>query len=589
MLNIVPGQSTTFEDIAEWAAAKRQIDDRRALARVAELWDNVPLAARKADLSVFERKFPLHGFDPNVHKSDAAYKAWRRKVIAILKAYAADKAPRPVPSAKPLAEAQLSGWDDLLAEIDHVTDGVDQDALYKRQRAIPIRTLARLARALKLGPKDLTVDTLQALAKPLVSSERDSLMRALRNLNLMRAVPEIAALLPEAAYPLNILPRRGAIKELPQHIAQEIEVWLDVSCGGKWDPVAQVAMNGTSTHDRDKKRIAMRRFCATAFQEVPELVNVGTIAELLTEETMTLVLRAWMQEENKPLSARSITTYFVNIKTVAAHNELDGSVFDHLEETATVLKAGKTAGKSMSPKTKKFCASLLDNPALQTKLLTLHVRARRVAAMIFDRAEKEKRDLSATEIGRIRQLGAVAAFSAIETCAAPYRIERMTLFRISGPKADVLLPSQSILTARFLLPEVQNKIKRVVAVSMKQDKRNGLDTLLWYIKRVRPLFSEAGESEYLFPAVQSRGPMRKTMLTGWFKKLSRQLGIPMTPHNFRHAMASMLIKKHPGQYEAVAVLLGDTEKTVRTYYAWVNERVQIETAQSLVLGLADAA
>lgn len=589
MMNIVPGQSITYADVLEWAAMKRQADDQRALARVAQLWDNVPLAARKADLAAFERKFPLHGFEPNLHKSEAAYKAWRRKVIAVLKAYAADKAPQPVRPIHLQARAQVSGWDDLLAEIDRVTDNETGAALYRHQRAIPIRTLARLAKAQNFGPKDLTVDTLRALAKPLIAPERDSLIRALRNLNMMRAVPAIAAQLPEAAYPLDILPRRGAIEELPQLIAQEIEGWLDVSCGGKWDPVAQVKINGTSTHDRAKKGIAMRRFCATAFKETPELMNVGTIAELLTEETVTLVLRAWMREEHNPLSARSITSYFVSIKVVAAHNGHDVSVFDNLKETATVLKEGKTADKSMSPKTRKFCASMLDNPALQTKLLTLHIRARRVAEMIFDRAEKEQRKLSTAEVGRIRQLGAVAAFSAIETCAAPYRIERMTQFRLSGPKADVLLPSKGIPAARFLLPEVQNKNKRVVAVSMKQDKRNGLDTLLWYVKRVRPLFDEAGGSEYLFPAVQSPGPMRKTMLTGWFKKLSRQLGVPMTPHNFRHAIASMLIKRHPGQYEAVAVLLGDTERTVRTYYAWVNARVQIEAAQSLVLGLADAA
>jgi integrase len=89
--------------------------------------------------------------------------------------------------------------------------------------------------------------------------------------------------------------------------------------------------------------------------------------------------------------------------------------------------------------------------------------------------------------------------------------------------------------------------------------------------------------------VTSAGCLDGRVFRGWFKRISRQLGIPMCPHNFRHALASLLIKAHPGQYEGVAVLLGDTEGTVRCYYAWVNRQVQVEAAQALVMDLANVA
>ena len=588
MMNFMPTRSVTLSDVAVWAEKERQVDDRRALARVATLWQNVPLASRKLDVSAFETHFPLHGFDAAQHKSEAAYKAWRRKVIAVLKAYVAHSAPKPV--ALPVApkDPAPQDWDHLITVVED-TAAAGEPAPFSSKRVIPVKVLARLARPHGISPKSLTAENLRSLAAGLTGHERSSIIRALRNLNMLRAIPEIASLLPSDMFPLDFLPRKGVIGDLPEPISLQIESWLDTSCAGTWDTVAQVWSDGTSAHDRQNKSVALRRYCVAAIAECPALPPEIGLSDLITEDLMVKVLRRWLGETGKPLKDRSVMTYYSSVKAVAAHNGIDVSIFDALEKSTAALRRGKISGKSMSQRTQKFCASLLDSPALQTRLLTLHIRARKLAQLIFDRAAADKRELSAVEAGRVRQLGTVAAFAAIETCAAPFRIERVTQFVLSGPSADVLLPAKGIPTARFLRSAKQNPNKRTIAAALKQDRRNGLDTLMWYIEHVRPLFTEGHASEYLFPAVGSLGPMRKTMLYGWFKKLSRQLGIPMTPHNFRHAIASLLIKKYPGQYEAVAVLLGDTEGTVRTYYAWVNQRVQVESAQALVLELGNAA
>lgn len=589
MMNFVPARSTTLADVAAWAEKARQVDDRRALARVAVLWDNVPLAGRKLDVAAFEMRFPLNGFDPAQHKTEASYKAWRRKVISVLKAFVARTAPKPVNRpASPTTATASSDWDMLVSVIDDIVSPEKGPIPFPPQRAIPVKKLARLAKAHGIGPKGLAPENLVRMAAELTVGERDGMIRALRSLNIMRTIPEIAKMLPDADYPLDFLPRRGAIDALPEKTAKEIEAWLDASCAGRWDPVEQTQVDGTSSHDRERKSVALRRFCATAFRRDPRLCDLS-LADLLTRDIIIVVLRDWLGETVKPLTQRSIMGYFQSIKVLAAHNGLDVTVFDDLERTTDVLRRGKADGKAMSPKVQRFCASLLDDASLQTRLFTLHVRARRLAQTILDRAEADGRALSWLEASRIRQLGAVAAFAAISTCGAPYRLERITRFRLSGPKADLLLPSKCTPTARFLLPEKQNPNKRTVAVELKQDHRNGLSTLMWYIEKVRPLFTEGHASEFLFPAVNSQQALRKTTLHMWFKRLSRQLGIPMTPHNMRHAIATMLIKKYPGNYEAVAVLLGDTEGTVRTFYAWVNKRLQIEAAQSLVLELGHAA
>lgn len=590
MMNFIPGRAATFQAVADWAEYHRQIDDRRALARVVELWDHVPLSARKLDLEAFEQRFPVKGFDPTRHKSEAAYKAWRRKVGAVLKAYLAATGPRPAPtvpaSVDPARNARAR-WDRLLAAIEAYVDTVGCDS-FPPQRLIPITSLARRAAALGLGPLDLEGAALASLGAGLTGNERRSVIGGLRNLNALRGTATIAALLPACPYSLTPWPRRGKIAELPASLQGQIAAWLDRSCGGKWDPVAHQRIEGTSADDRSKKDVALRRYCAAALAEFPELGSEVRLDDLMTYDICVAVLRHWMTKSSRPLTARTIEAYHRAVKTVAAHNDVDVSEIAALEKTSAMLIEGKQDGKSMSPRVRRFCEDLLANKAMQTALLTMHIRARRLAQSLFDRAAAAGRPLSEREAERIRQLGVIAAFCAIETCAAPLRIENVANLRLRGEGADLLLPNRATPHARILLPGARVKNGAAIEASLRQDHRNGLDTLLWYVEKVRPLFPSHQTSEYLFPAVRSTGGLDKKLLRDWFIRLSRGLGLPMRPHNFRHAIASMLIQKHPGQYDAVAVLLGDTEATVRCYYAWVNRRMQIEAAQALVLEIANA-
>ncbi len=221
----------------------------------------------------------------------------------------------------------------------------------------------------------------------------------------------------------------------------------------------------------------------------------------------------------------------------------------------------------MSPAARKFCEALLGSKSLQQRLFTLHVRARRLAQSLLDRAAAENRELSGRELERIRQLGVFAAFCAIETCGTPLRIENVMTLRFRGADANFLLPSHAKPSARILLPGKKVKNKKPVEARLQEDRRHGLDTVMWYIKHVRPLFAHSEGSDYLFPAIKSANALKNGLFRNWFVTISRSLELKMRPHNFRHGLASLLIHAHPGQYEAVAVLLGDTESTVRRYYA----------------------
>nr|WP_111300296.1 site-specific integrase [Paracoccus saliphilus] len=540
MMNFVPGRVATLADVATWAEKNRGIDDCRALARVERLWENVPLSARKADLAAFDTQFPLHGFDPTLHKSEAAYRAWRRKVMAVIKGYLRQTAPTPVQAAIDAPDDVAWAWRQLL-DVIRIYCHHKEGALFSGPRVIPIVGLSKRAIMHRVAPKDLAKHHLAKIGDGLDGNDRKSIKSALHNLNMMRSVPDIAALLPEEEYCLTPWPRRHAIRPLPLALQAQIQAWLDVSCGGHFDPVADAMVGGTSKGDRDKKSVSLRRYCEAALTIDPRQSTTESLAALIVPDIAIGVLRHWIEAKGKKkVKDRTISAYFRGVKTVAAHNGLDMSVFQTLERTTTVLQQGKRADQGMSLKVRKFCEGLMNDRALQGRMMTLHIQARRLAQSLLDRADAENRELSPREAERIRQFGAFAVFCAVEVCGVPLRIQNVMTLRLQGPEANFLMPTKATPFARMLLSGNNVKNRKRIEAALRQDRRNGLDTVLWYVRHVRPLYRYAATSDYLFPAVTSSSALSEKLFREWFKKISRSLGLPMLPHNFRHGLASLL-------------------------------------------------
>jgi len=61
----------------------------------------------------------------------------------------------------------------------------------------------------------------------------------------------------------------------------------------------------------------------------------------------------------------------------------------------------------------------------------------------------------------------------------------------------------------------------------------------------------------------------------------------MTPHNFRHGLASLLIQKNPGRWDLLERLLDDSIVTIRRNYAWIDKRSSRKEVQHLILDLSE--
>jgi integrase len=88
-----------------------------------------------------------------------------------------------------------------------------------------------------------------------------------------------------------------------------------------------------------------------------------------------------------------------------------------------------------------------------------------------------------------------------------------------------------------------------------------------YIHQFRPTLLRGSNASWLFP-----GEGHKPKTTLMFGKqitvrIQKAIGLRITPHQFRHAAATIYLKHRPGDYETVRRLLGhrDINTTVRFY------------------------
>jgi len=116
-------------------------------------------------------------------------------------------------------------------------------------------------------------------------------------------------------------------------------------------------------------------------------------------------------------------------------------------------------------------------------------------------------------------------------------------------------------------------------------EQNGLGSdayriLSFFLARIRPLFGGADHSEHLFPKIEPEpGALVISTFDGWLAECSDKIGLFLLPHNFRHGLCTIEIFHDPTCYAALETLTGDTEKTLRQHYAFIDRERQSRSLQ----------
>lgn len=545
-------------------------DYLRQIRRCQQIYRVNSLDDVSADIGAFYDMWPQHRYDTAHFASRSIYAAWRRKMVSILREFHGHAA---------ATASRRQRCDDWAVLSERVSVALS-DHPHARKLVIPLSVLIDEARWRSLTPKELTHAALDAIIQECGASRRTSVRGAVRLLTrLAMTAPDIAEILP----PGGIGDLGAALRlhrhQLPAEIEAKIEIWVGRHCDGEQDFITGEQIGTLSTGATGVHRAALRKYVCSALlaQAVDE--DISDLRHAFKPEIIRVVLRAWAGETNRThrISPRTIAQYCQSLMVLLRANSGDPALFSDAMRSR-LLRDGQTACHSMSPDVQKFCMRLVTDRHLEMTFRSLH-------------RQFQRRSIEAMTAGndvRAVQLGVLAAFCAIELWAVPLRISNALQLRIFGPQPSVYLPKSASDALKIQISASDVKNRKGVRAELRPGRDRALEVLRWYIEKIRPQIPSAARSRGLFPGWKSEF-LTASALRGWLYEHSADLGLPMTPHNMRHGQASLYLRHHPGDYAAAARLLGDTEATVRKFYAWLDQQAELDRVQSLIASSAGIA
>lgn len=171
---------------------------------------------------------------------------------------------------------------------------------------------------------------------------------------------------------------------------------------------------------------------------------------------------------------------------------------------------------------------------------------------------------------------------------APLRIDNLVRITLTGARPWLFMPDGKRDRALLLVPKEETKNGKPIRKRLERNKSRALEILEWYVREIRSRHTYGDTSAYLFPGYgKNHQPLGADSIRSWLKRYCRSIGFyPMSPHWFRHGVASIFLQSHPGAYTHVSRLLDDTPKTVRIYYGFIDDERLVEEAQQEWLRLA---
>ncbi|WP_145962768.1 hypothetical protein [Mangrovicoccus ximenensis] len=501
--------------------------------------------------------------------------------------------------------SRTDGWTGLLATLQILeTAGVTS----KSDRTAMTR-LADASRKLGLGPRDLDCEN----AGPVLDcggtpAERGAILAGLRKMENLPDLPPLENYRPNVSL-ASVTALRKKAYALPPHLEAERSDWVDRAARLAGRKSRRRIGEAYSAGSRQVMSSALGCYAVTAGELGHDLAGANTLLSLFSEETMESVVSAWV---NAPAEAKredkTDFSYVDSLCRILRRNDAvpEAEFLEGLKEMRG-LRAGRDAGRRMSPGTVRWCMDLLADPARIERFERQHVEyyiiareaQQEAAALGFDLLDlcdpNRMAGLAPGERGRakgllrrVRMFGTAAAYAAIALEGAPYRRTNILRLRHRGgnrtlfchleehpPYLAIEIPNCELKNRDSL--DIRGKtLPRIEIRAWDDGARDfGPEILAWYLETVRPLFLGAGGTETLFPPATNASPRPLDHLVpqtfdSWLALCSAEIGLPLTSHRFRHGRCSIALLYRECTMHELADFLGDTERTVSVYYGFVD-------------------
>lgn len=610
----------TLADVLAWAELVGESYDavcelKKAPARLGLTDDDLALVP--ADLGHFERTIAPSSYAA-VSRSrdiDAARRRGNARLRALLTRFREAHSPR--------AHASDAGgredWDQLISWIEERSSPPGRGGRFNVGKA---RSLYILRSRAGCAPRDLTQDDLERIARDVSADKRKILRRGVGLLEELRQERNntIAHLLPaiELAAPRGVarLPKR-AWASLPEPFRISVDLAISAALS-TYDDVAANARRRLAAGDDPgeiraafnaakvkpiSNRIASEQGYrsaiswlvhafeangghADALQDLRDVFSVDQLERAVAWQ----VERARRSPHHRdPERSQTLHAYLTSLRVVAGRGlqdlRLEVAVDIAFREARRFMRR---PGRTPSDDITLFCRLVQTSPQVAYKIVQAPAEIARVARQRLDEVSGNTvRELTAL------RLFAAAAMAAVQM-SRPLRTGTLRHMR-SEHRPDLpgnLRRAPDGFVALFPAGEIKND--REIEFEIVGDDAA---ILREWITVHRPRYADLrglALSPYLFPGEATPikkknspqlppGCMSRCSFDGLWRDAMDELGVRMTIHQCRHALATLILALHPGDYGRVATLIGDTPETAKKYYGRDDVKAAVRYVREVLL------
>lgn len=560
-------QTIQAESFYTPAFQKKALGSLRRMGRMPQY--GVALEQIPADLMQFDAKWgrgPVRML-PLGFKTKTEFSTWRSQTRAAINRVinGADEDPQPI--------AQADEWTLLEASLAQI--GISSKKL------ISVRVLADAARKDALSPSSASRSWLQGLInQPEARGRYRSLQAAAKLISEHRKETSIAL---SDAFDGKLISKARTVctrSALPPLLETEFSVWCEQRNAGE-RVGHRLKRRGTCSKSRTNKTRDGVSYVYTAMLTAglvctPESCSLSDLVDsALLEEVIETELVG-----DFPWSALQPTTLFEYLSHWKLFVSGAGYDSEPLRELISDFEAFENV-KAMSSSRREWCEDFLGNREKQSAFLNLPntiFRDARKAMAAFDTGSSHHK-AAAIALG-------IAACAAAVWTSLPLRISTLLRLSYGGADADVQLhgPQKGLILTTP--PEiVKNKYSHRYITLSRKPGGDPQEIVSWFVATVRPKLLQS----YITPSLRRPdllfGGVSYSRLSSIWRETTLDNGVPMTPHQVRHALATLMANQPGADFAIIAALLGDTEATVRKNYVFVDQARKHEEGQAILASL----
>jgi len=305
------------------------------------------------------------------------------------------------------------------------------------------------------------------------------------------------------------------------------------------------------------------RYLSALHYQGVDLTDLNHLGELVTKDMFTLGMR-WFWDRNEDKTSKHIGEIAWSVRCyVVKHLGADEETASFYADAMSRLRVNQ---QGLSDKN-QAAMTQFDDPKVVESFVSLPPR-------LWDKAATMQKTVDSNRITKKARLLVQASVSIEILMFAPMRLSNLQGLRLDkhiswqARRMRINIPRQEVKNDQaldFLLPESVSK------------------RVMQYIDNWRP-FLTTPANPYLFPGRNGKPKDSSALHNQIENTLWKEAGIRLTPHQFRHAAAKILLDAKPGHYEVVRKVLGHKSLTTTySHYAGAETQAAISLYDDVII------